>query len=227
MQVGFEVCAFCPFIPRVDKYERRFKGEIFSTVLDRVPQPIFVFSGRGTVKCGAPARPPRLVVPRGHHGSEQWKVFRTNIGGALYQIIVCEHRSPKILIEDINRMSRIRQPYGQLVRRELDGPIEAKWARIMISEPLCHQDNRIAVVGIAPSLPPPFERARRVRNETWAVYNHQRAAIDPDVASVIEITAEAAADTPAPGSFGLADLASGDCCGADRSAISDALMARG
>ncbi len=95
----------------------------------------------------------------------------------------------EIGIEQLDR--DLVQHLAKLVRRELDGAVEAMGARIAIAEGLRHDEQRVLAVPLAEQAAPALEGRGGVRDDAGAVEHEQGPALHPDVARVLEAAREA------------------------------------
>src|SRR6516164_3686823 len=75
--IRFQVCAFCPFVPRINEYEVMIGIVTLYSHFTLSVQPSSVLSGGTESKCVSPSRFARLIVPARHNTRKVQKFFLT------------------------------------------------------------------------------------------------------------------------------------------------------
>ena len=83
-----------------------------------------------------------------------------------------------------------RHELGEFVRRELDRAVHAVLHRVGVGEALRHDQDGVFAVLLLEDLAPAADGFGRIGDQGRAVDHQQRAAVDADVARVLEVTDE-------------------------------------
>ena len=190
VQVGLQVGALAPFVPRVDADERLAEERLVARGPDQLRQPGLVLRRGGAHDRQAGALPPGVVVPARHRRPDQREVRRRLGERDVDHVVVVVDAAAEVGVQVVQRrMDGLHVP-GQLVRRELDAAIQAVRRRVVVVEGLRHHHDGVFVELGAEDVAPALDGLLRIRDQAGAVDHQQRPALDPDVAAVGEVLGE-------------------------------------
>ena len=92
-----------------------------------------------------------------------------------------------ILIEYLQIAVDRRQIGTDLMRRELDRPVQSVLSRVGVSEALNHEDARFDTQCCRPLLPPASDCFGRFRHQARAIENKQWFPVDANIAFILEV----------------------------------------
>ena len=139
-------------------------------------------SGETADECRSGVLLPRRVVPRRQQTAEQLEIgprrghHLRDVGAEI------EHRAGEPRIGE--RHSVVDALAAMAVRREFDRRIEAELLGISMPRRQRSDDIDVADPGLAALVAPQRQRRRRIGNQRDLVDQHQRLAVDPDVAPI-------------------------------------------
>ena len=196
MPVRLQIGALGPLVPGIDADERLAEERSRGRPRHQLGQPVLVGRRGGAMHHQPGALAAGIVVPAGDRGFDQREIRRRLVQRGGDHVGIGEHLGGGARIEIAQLMVARRRAADQLVRRKLDGAVEAEFRRIGGVEALRHHQHRVLAMVAAEQPAPARHGGAGVGDQPGAVDHQHRAAGDADIARVAEMPGQAVHQRP-------------------------------